>query len=81
MVTEWLQSKLFLALVQFKEIGKSIYDWSNVGDDEVIKPKPIEEPENKVIEKEITEEPKEQKQIQQETKDEDVKVVVDNKTS
>jgi len=68
-----------LALVQFKEIGKSIYDWSNVGDDEVIKPKPIEEPENKVIEKEITEEPKEQKQIQQETKDEDVKVVVDNK--
>ncbi|EOP23784.1 MULTISPECIES: DUF4430 domain-containing protein [Bacillus] len=68
-----------LALVQFKEIGKSIYDWSNVGDDEVIKPKPIEEPENKVIEKEITEEPKEQKQIQQETKDEDVKAVVDNK--
>ncbi|PGC48874.1 cell wall anchor protein [Bacillus toyonensis] len=68
-----------LALVQFKEIGKSIYDWSNVGDDEVIKPKPIEEPENKVIEKEITEEPKEQKQIQQETKDEDVKLVVDNK--
>ncbi|UFH95802.1 DUF4430 domain-containing protein [Bacillus toyonensis] len=68
-----------LALVQFKEIGKSIYDWSNVGDDEVIKPKPIEEPENKVIEKEITEEPKEQKQIQQETIDEDVKVVVDNK--
>ncbi|WP_142336842.1 DUF4430 domain-containing protein [Bacillus toyonensis] len=68
-----------LALVQFKEIGKSIYDWSNVGGDEVIKPKPIEEPENKVIEKEITEEPKEQKQIQQETKDEDVKVVVDNK--
>ncbi|MFJ7763008.1 DUF4430 domain-containing protein [Bacillus toyonensis] len=68
-----------LALVQFKEIGKSIYDWSNVGNDEVIKPKPIEEPENKVIEKEITEEPKEQKQIQQETIDEDVKVVVDNK--
>ncbi|MFF2879743.1 DUF4430 domain-containing protein [Bacillus toyonensis] len=68
-----------LALVQFKEIGKSIYDWSNVGDDEVIKPKPIEEPENKVIEKESTEEPKEQKQIQQETKDEDVKVVIDNK--
>ncbi|HHY2674294.1 DUF4430 domain-containing protein [Bacillus toyonensis] len=68
-----------LALVQFKEIGKSIYDWSNVGDDEVIKPKPIEEPENKVIEKESTEEPKEQKQIQQETKDEDVKLVVDNK--
>ncbi|MDT3496977.1 DUF4430 domain-containing protein [Bacillus toyonensis] len=68
-----------LALVQFKEIGKSIYDWSNVGDNEVIKPKPIEEPENKVVEKEITEEPKEQKQIQQETKDENVKVVVDNK--
>ncbi|OTW84651.1 cell wall anchor protein [Bacillus thuringiensis serovar cameroun] len=66
-----------LALVQFKEIGKSIYDWSNVGDNEVIKPKPIEEPENKVVEKEITEEPKEQ--IQQETKDENVKVVVDNK--
>ncbi|PHD74118.1 DUF4430 domain-containing protein [Bacillus toyonensis] len=68
-----------LALVQFKEIGKSIYDWSNVGDNEVIKPKPIEEPENKVIEKEITEEPKEQKQIQQETKEGNVKVVVDNK--
>ncbi|MCU4968031.1 DUF4430 domain-containing protein [Bacillus toyonensis] len=73
------KEQALLALVQFKEIGKSIYDWSNVGDDEVIKPKPIEEPENKVIEKEITEEPKEQKQIQQETKDEDVKVVVDNK--
>lgn len=73
-----------LALLQFKEIGKSIYDWSNVVDDKVIKPEPIEEPEkvvepeNNVVEKEVTEEPQEQKQVQQETKDENVKVVVDN---
>ncbi|MGA4496820.1 DUF4430 domain-containing protein [Bacillus bombysepticus] len=73
-----------LALFQFKEMGKSIYDWSNVDAGDVIKPKPIEEPEkvvepeNNVVEKEVTEEPKEQKQVQQETKDENLKVVVDN---
>ncbi|MCY8957430.1 DUF4430 domain-containing protein [Bacillus cereus] len=73
-----------LALLQFKEMGKSIYDWSNVDAGDVIKPKPIEEPEkvvepeNNVVEKEVTEEPKEQKQVQQETKDENLKVVVDN---
>ena len=65
-------------------MGKSIYDWSNVDAGNVIKPKPIEEPEkvvepeNNVVEKEVTEEPKEQKQVQQETKDENLKVVVDN---
>ncbi|AJQ59940.1 cell wall anchor protein [Bacillus thuringiensis] len=73
-----------LALLQFKEMGKSIYDWSNVDAGDVIKPKPIEEPEkvvepeNNVVEKEVTEEPKEQNQVQQETKDENLKVVVDN---
>ncbi|MEC1979826.1 DUF4430 domain-containing protein [Bacillus cereus] len=73
-----------LALLQFKEMGKTIYDWSNVDAGNVIKPKPIEEPEkvvepeNNVVEKEVTEEPKEQKQVQQETKDENLKVVVDN---
>ncbi|PFL51407.1 cell wall anchor protein [Bacillus anthracis] len=73
-----------LALIQFKELGKSIYDWSNVVIDEVIKPKPIEqpekivEPENNVVDKEVTEEPEEQKQVQQETKDDNLKVVVDN---
>ncbi|ANC20318.1 cell wall anchor protein [Bacillus cereus] len=73
-----------LALLQFKEMGKSIYDWSNVDAGNVIKPKPIEEPEkvvepeNNVVEKEVTEEPKEQDQVQQETKDENLKVVVDN---
>ncbi|MFB5562728.1 DUF4430 domain-containing protein [Bacillus cereus] len=73
-----------VALLQFKEMGKSIYDWSNVDAGNVIKPKPIEEPEkvvepeNNVVEKEVTKEPKEQKQVQQETKDENLKVVVDN---
>ncbi|PFB85950.1 DUF4430 domain-containing protein [Bacillus thuringiensis] len=73
-----------LALLQFKEMGKSIYDWSNVDAGDVIKPKPIEEPEkvvepeNNVVEKEVIEEPKEQNQVQQETKDENLKVVVDN---
>ncbi|MDF9480798.1 DUF4430 domain-containing protein [Bacillus cereus] len=73
-----------LALLQFKEMGKSIYDWSNVDAGDVIKSKPIEEPEkvvepeNNVVEKEVTEEPKEQDQVQQETKDENLKVVVDN---
>ncbi|MGX5620259.1 DUF4430 domain-containing protein [Bacillus cereus] len=73
-----------LALLQFKEMGKSIYDWSNVDAGDVIKPKPIEEPEkvvepeNNVVEKEVTEEPKEQDEVQQETKDENLKVVVDN---
>ncbi len=73
-----------LALIQFKELGKSIYDWSNVVIGEVIKPEPIEqpekivEPENNVVDKEVTEEPEEQKQVQQETKDDNLKVVVDN---
>ncbi|MCU7664540.1 DUF4430 domain-containing protein [Bacillus thuringiensis] len=73
-----------LALLQFKEMGKSIYDWSNVDAGDVIKPKPIEEPEkvvepeNNVVEKEVTEESKEQNQVQQETKDENLKIVVDN---
>ncbi|MEB9885094.1 DUF4430 domain-containing protein [Bacillus cereus] len=73
-----------LALLKFKEMGKSIYDWSNVDAGDVIKPKSIEEPEkvvepeNNVVEKEVIEEPKEQKQVQQETKDENLKVVVDN---
>ncbi|PFD88271.1 cell wall anchor protein [Bacillus anthracis] len=73
-----------LALIQFKELGKSIYDWSNVVSGEVIKPKPIEqpekvvEPENNVVDKEVTEEPEEQRQVQQETKDDNLKVVVDN---
>ncbi len=73
-----------LALLQFKEMGKSIYDWSNVDVGDVIKPKPVEEPEkvvepeNNVVEKEVIEEPKEQKQVQQETKAENLKVVVDN---
>ena len=55
-----------LALLQFKEMGKSIYDWSNVDAGDVIKPKPIEERkrslnrENNVVEKEVIEEPKEQ---------------------
>ncbi|MBY0040241.1 DUF4430 domain-containing protein [Bacillus cereus] len=76
--------QVLLALLQFKEMGKSIYDWSNVDAGHVIKPKPIEEPEkvvepeNNVVEKEVTEEPKEQDQVQQETKDENLKVVVDN---
>ncbi|WP_226640467.1 DUF4430 domain-containing protein [Bacillus tropicus] len=75
-----------LALIQFKEIGKSIYDWSNVVIGEVIKPKPIEqpekivEPENNVVDKEVTEESEEQKQVQQETKDDNLKVVVDNES-
>ncbi|MGN4605186.1 DUF4430 domain-containing protein [Bacillus cereus group sp. MYBK81-2] len=75
-----------LALIQFEEIGKSIYDWSNVVIGEVIKPKPIEqpekivEPENNVVDKEVTEESEEQKQVQQETKDDNLKVVVDNES-
>ena len=48
-----------LALLQFKEMGKSIYDWSNVDAGDVIKTKPIEEPEkvvepeNNVVEKKL----------------------------
>ena len=59
MVTEWLQNRLFKALLQFKEMGKSIYDWSNVDAGDVIKTKPIEEPEkvvepeNNVVEKKL----------------------------
>ncbi|PGZ01115.1 cell wall anchor protein [Bacillus cereus] len=66
-----------LALIQFKEPGKSIYDWSNVSVPE-IDTKPNVDSENVVVEKEVAEEPQEQKQVQQETKNENVKVVVDN---
>ncbi|MDM5234959.1 DUF4430 domain-containing protein [Bacillus cereus] len=66
-----------LALIQFKEPGKSIYDWSNISVPE-IDTKPNVDSENVVVEKEVTEEPQEQKQVQQETKNENVKVVVDN---
>ncbi|WP_242215190.1 DUF4430 domain-containing protein [Bacillus cereus group sp. BfR-BA-01383] len=66
-----------LALIQFTEPGKSIYDWSNVSVPE-IDTKPNVDSENVVVEKEVTEEPQEQKQVQQETKNENVKVVVDN---
>jgi len=70
----------FLALLQFKDIGKSIYDWSNVSVPEVDQ-KPNVDAENVVVEKEVTEQPqeqKEQKQVQQETKDDTLKVVDDN---
>ncbi|TCW54757.1 LPXTG-motif cell wall-anchored protein [Bacillus thuringiensis] len=67
----------FLALLQFKDLGKSIYDWSNVSVPEIDK-KPNVDSENIVVEKEVTEQPEEQKQVQQETKDENLKVVVDN---
>ncbi|HFK1545206.1 TPA: DUF4430 domain-containing protein [Bacillus albus] len=66
-----------LALLQFKDLGKSIYDWSNVSVPE-IDTKPNVDPENVVVEKEVTEQPEEQKQVQQETKDDTLKVVVDN---
>ncbi|MFJ8218086.1 DUF4430 domain-containing protein [Bacillus cereus] len=67
----------FLALLQFKDLGKSIYDWSNVSVPEIDK-KPNVDSENVVVEKEVTEQPEEQKQVQQETKDDTLKVVVDN---
>ncbi|MFC9414687.1 DUF4430 domain-containing protein [Bacillus mobilis] len=66
-----------LALLQFKDLGKSIYDWSNASVTEIDK-KPNVDSENVVVEKEVTEEPEEQKQVQQETKDDTLKVVVDN---
>ncbi|MGF9881338.1 DUF4430 domain-containing protein [Bacillus albus] len=66
-----------LALLQFKDLGKSIYDWSNVSVPE-IDTKPNVDPENVVVEKEVTEQSEEQKQVQQETKDDTLKVVVDN---
>ena len=66
-----------LALLQFKDIGKSIYDWSNASVTEIDK-KPNVDSENVVVEKEVTEQPQEQKQVQQETKDDNLKVVVDN---
>ncbi|MGG0289453.1 DUF4430 domain-containing protein [Bacillus pacificus] len=66
-----------LALLQFKDLGKSIYDWSTESVTE-INPKPNVDSENVVVEKEVTEQPEEQKQVQQETKDDDLKVVVDN---
>ncbi|TKH21830.1 LPXTG cell wall anchor domain-containing protein, partial [Bacillus wiedmannii] len=67
----------FLALLQFKDLGKSIYDWSTVSVPE-IDTKPNVDAENIVVEKEVTEQPEEQKQVQQETKDDTLKVVVDN---
>ncbi|OOZ82837.1 cell wall anchor protein [Bacillus cereus] len=66
-----------LALIQFKDLGKSIYDWSTESVTE-INPKPNVVSENVVVEKEVTEQPEEQKQVQQETKDDTLKVVVDN---
>ncbi|MCC2336800.1 DUF4430 domain-containing protein [Bacillus tropicus] len=66
-----------LALLQFKDLGKSIYDWSTESVTE-INPKPNVDSENVVVEKEVTEQPEEQKQVQQETKDDNLKVVVDN---
>ncbi|PEJ42240.1 DUF4430 domain-containing protein [Bacillus wiedmannii] len=67
----------FLALLQFKDLGKSIYDWSNVSVPEIDK-KPNVDSENVVVEKEVSEQPQEQKQVQQETRDDTLKVVVDN---
>ncbi|WP_144612008.1 DUF4430 domain-containing protein [Bacillus cereus] len=67
----------FLALLQFKDLGKSIYDWSTVSIPE-IDTKPNVDSENVVVEKEVTEQPQEQIQVQQETKDDNLKVVVDN---
>ncbi|PEM23817.1 DUF4430 domain-containing protein [Bacillus wiedmannii] len=67
----------FLALLQFKDLGKSIYDWSNVSVPEIDKKTNVDS-ENVVVEKEVTEQPQEQKQVQQETKDDTLKVVVDN---
>ena len=66
-----------LALLQFKDLEKSIYDWSTESVTE-INPKPNVDSENVVVEKEVTEQPEEQKQVQQETKDDTLKVVVDN---
>ncbi|MES5955780.1 DUF4430 domain-containing protein [Bacillus fungorum] len=66
-----------LALLQFKDLGKSIYDWSTESVTE-INSKPNVDSENVVVEKEVTEQPQEQKQVQQETKDDNLKVVVDN---
>jgi len=65
-----------LALLQFKDLGKSIYDWSTESVTE-INPKPNVDSENVVVEKEVIEQPQEQKQVQQETKDDTLKVVVD----
>jgi LPXTG-motif cell wall-anchored protein len=67
----------FLALLQFKDLGKSIYDWSNVVENE-IDTKPIVEPETTVEEKEVVEQPKQQEDLQEQPKDENLKVVVDN---
>lgn len=69
--------QVFLALLQFKDLGKSIYDWSNVVENE-IDTKPIVEPETTVEEKEVVEQPKQQEELQKQPKDENLKVVVDN---
>ncbi|MED0981698.1 DUF4430 domain-containing protein [Bacillus paramycoides] len=67
----------FLALLQFKDLGKSIYDLSNVSGNE-IDTKPIVEPETTVEEKEVVEQSKQQEELQKQPKDENLKVVVDN---
>ncbi|PES62694.1 cell wall anchor protein [Bacillus cereus] len=69
--------QVFLALLQFEDLGKSIYDWSNVVENE-IDTKPIVEPETTVEEKEVVEQPKQQEELQKQPKDENLKVVVDN---
>ena len=48
-----------LALLQFKDLGKSIYDWSTESVTE-INLKPNVDSENVVVEKEVTEQPEEQ---------------------
>lgn len=66
-----------LALLQFRDLGKTIYDWSTESVIEIDK-KPNVDSENVVVEKEVAKQPEEQKQVQQETKDDNLKVVVDN---
>ncbi|OJD62272.1 DUF4430 domain-containing protein [Bacillus sp. NH11B] len=75
--SEMATEQAFLALLQFKDFGKSIYDWSNVVENE-IDTKPIVEPETTVEEKEVVEQPKQQEELQKQPKDENLKVVVDN---
>ena len=67
----------FLALLQFKELGKSIYDWSNVVENE-IDTKPIVEPETTVEEKEVGGTAETTRRVTKQPKDENLKVVVNN---
>ena len=46
-------------MIQFKDLGKSIYDWSTESVIEIDK-KPNVDSENVVVEKEVTEQPEEQ---------------------